>query len=124
MRTLYDLPAPAKINLFLHIIGRRADGYHLLQSVFLLLDWCDTLHIEARPHHSAISREDIQATDTPLPSEDLTVRAARAFRRPRAAVKAPTSAWKNACPRKRAWVVALRMQPLLCWRSTACGVWV
>ena len=49
MRTLYDLPAPAKINLFLHIIGRRADGYHLLQSVFLLLDWCDTLHIEARP---------------------------------------------------------------------------
>src|SRR5574344_1614130 len=79
MRTLYDLPAPAKLNLFLHITGRRADGYHLLQSVFLLLDWCDTLHIEARPHHSALSREDIQATDTPLPSEDLTVRAARAL---------------------------------------------
>ena len=55
MRTLYDLPAPAKINLFLHHWPPRR-RYHLLQSVFLLLDWCDTLHIEARPHHSAIGR--------------------------------------------------------------------
>ena len=38
MRALYDLPAPAKVNLFLHVIGRRADGYHLLQSVFVLID--------------------------------------------------------------------------------------
>ena len=79
MRTFYDLPAPAKLNLFLHITGRRADGYHLLQSVFLLLDWCDTLHIEARPHHSAISREDLHASGSPLPGDDLTVRAARAL---------------------------------------------
>lgn len=39
LSALYDLPAPAKLNLFLHVIGRRADGYHLLQSVFRLIDW-------------------------------------------------------------------------------------
>ena len=42
MQALYDLPAPAKLNLFLHITGRRADGYHLLQSAFMLIDWCDS----------------------------------------------------------------------------------
>jgi 4-diphosphocytidyl-2-C-methyl-D-erythritol kinase len=41
-------PAPAKLNLFLHIVGRRADGYHLLQTVFQLLDWGDTVHLCAR----------------------------------------------------------------------------
>jgi len=39
LRALYDLPAPAKLNLFLHVVGRRDDGYHLLQSVFALIDW-------------------------------------------------------------------------------------
>ncbi len=48
MRSLYDVAAPAKLNLFLHITGRRADGYHLLQSIFMLIDWCDTLHFEVR----------------------------------------------------------------------------
>lgn len=38
MQSLYDVPAPAKLNLFLHILGRRADGYHLLQSAFMLFD--------------------------------------------------------------------------------------
>ncbi|MFT4192571.1 MAG: 4-(cytidine 5'-diphospho)-2-C-methyl-D-erythritol kinase [Comamonas sp.] len=73
MKSLYDLPAPAKLNLFLHVTGRRADGYHLLQSVFMLLDWCDTLHIEKRPG-GAISREDLSV---PLPADDLSTRAAR-----------------------------------------------
>ena len=40
--SLTDVPAPAKLNLFLHVVGRRADGYHLLQSLFVLIDWCDT----------------------------------------------------------------------------------
>jgi 4-diphosphocytidyl-2-C-methyl-D-erythritol kinase len=75
MKALYDVPAPAKLNLFLHVTGRRADGYHLLQSVFMLVDWCDTLHFELRPD-GLISREDSGA---PLPDEDLTVRAARAL---------------------------------------------
>lgn len=76
MKTLYDVPAPAKLNLFLHLTGRRADGYHLLQSVFALIDWCDTLHFELR-HDGAISREDLH---TPLPQDDLIVRAAKALR--------------------------------------------
>ena len=75
MHTLYDVPAPAKLNLFLHITGQRADGYHLLQSVFMLIDWCDTLHFERRPG-SALSREDLS---DPLPADDLALRAARAL---------------------------------------------
>src|SRR5574337_1001618 len=75
MQALYDVPAPAKLNLFLHITGRRPDGYHLLQSVFMLLDWCDTLHFELRAD-GAISREDLTQ---PLPADDLVVRAARAL---------------------------------------------
>jgi 4-diphosphocytidyl-2-C-methyl-D-erythritol kinase len=75
MQSLYDVPAPAKLNLFLHITGRRPDGYHLLQSVFMLIDWCDTLHFSLRAD-GLISREDLS---TPLPADDLTVRAARAL---------------------------------------------
>ena len=75
MRALYDVPAPAKLNLFLHVLGRRADGMHLLQSAFTLVDWCDTLHFELRAG-GAISREDI---GTKLPDDDLIVRAARAL---------------------------------------------
>ena len=41
-------PAPAKLNLFLHVVGRRADGYHLLQTVFRFIDRADTLHFEPR----------------------------------------------------------------------------
>ena len=75
MKSLYDVPAPAKLNLFLHITGRRADGYHLLQSVFALLDWSDTLHFEVRTD-GVISREDLSYT---LPADDLVTRAARAL---------------------------------------------
>ena len=72
MKSLYDVPAPAKLNLFLHITGRRPDGYHLLQSVFMLIDWCDTLHFEKRPN-ARISREDLTVS---LPAQDLITRAA------------------------------------------------
>lgn len=75
MKSLFDIPAPAKLNLFLHIVGRRADGYHLLESVFMLIDWCDTLHFEIRSD-GAISREDLS---TPLPADDLITRAARSL---------------------------------------------
>ncbi|HKR46344.1 MAG TPA: 4-(cytidine 5'-diphospho)-2-C-methyl-D-erythritol kinase [Paraburkholderia sp.] len=75
MKAIYDLSAPAKLNLFLHITGRRADGYHLLQSVFMLIDWSDTLHFERRDD-GVITREDLT---TPLPADDLVVRAARAL---------------------------------------------
>jgi 4-diphosphocytidyl-2-C-methyl-D-erythritol kinase len=75
MRALYDLAAPAKVNLFLHVVGRRADGYHLLQSVFVLIDWADTLHIERRSD-AALRRHDLAA---PLPADDLCLRASRAL---------------------------------------------
>ncbi|MBX3655223.1 MAG: 4-(cytidine 5'-diphospho)-2-C-methyl-D-erythritol kinase [Ramlibacter sp.] len=75
MRALYDVPAPAKLNLFLHVTGRRADGYHLLQSVFMLVDWCDSLHFELRDD-ARLSREDL---GPPLPEDDLILRAARAL---------------------------------------------
>ena len=75
MQALYDIPAPAKLNLFLHITGRRADGYHLLQSAFMLIDWCDQLHLELR-RDGQISREDLTWA---LPEEDLCLRAAKAL---------------------------------------------
>jgi 4-diphosphocytidyl-2-C-methyl-D-erythritol kinase len=75
VNALYELPAPAKVNLFLHVIGRRADGYHLLQSLFALIDWADTLHIERRGD-GLLRRHDLA---TPLPADDLCLRAARAL---------------------------------------------
>ncbi len=75
MQALYDVPAPAKLNLFLHVTGRRADGYHLIESVFMLVDWCDTLHFERRMD-GVISREDLAS---PLPATDLTLQAAQAL---------------------------------------------
>lgn len=67
-------PAPAKLNLFLHVVGRRADGYHLLQTVFRFIDLADTLRFTPR----ADQRIEL-ATPIPgvLPESDLTVRAAR-----------------------------------------------
>lgn len=76
LNALYDLPAPAKLNLFLHVIGRRADGYHLLQSVFSLIDWADTLHLERRAD-GRLQRHDLGVA---LPPEDLCLKAARALR--------------------------------------------
>ena len=75
LAALYDVPAPAKLNLFLHVVGRRADGYHLLQSVFVLIDWCDTLHFERRSD-GRLLRHDLGPA---LPDDDLSLRAARAL---------------------------------------------
>jgi 4-diphosphocytidyl-2-C-methyl-D-erythritol kinase len=75
MQALYDVPAPAKLNLFLHVIGRRPDGMHLLQSAFMLIDWCDTLHFERRAD-GRLSREDLGIA---LPADDLVLAAARAL---------------------------------------------
>jgi 4-diphosphocytidyl-2-C-methyl-D-erythritol kinase len=71
-------PAPAKLNLFLHIVGRRADGYHLLQTAFQLLDWGDEVRLRVR------ADGEIRRID-PLPGVpdelDLGVRAAQALKR-------------------------------------------
>jgi 4-diphosphocytidyl-2-C-methyl-D-erythritol kinase len=67
-------PAPAKLNLFLHVVGRRADGYHLLQTVFRFIDYGDTLSFRMRADGMIV-----RTTDLPgVPAEkDLVVRAAR-----------------------------------------------
>lgn len=74
MKALHDLAAPAKLNLFLHVVGKRPDGYHLLQSVFVLVDWADMLHIERRSD-GQLARHDVLGGD--LPADDLCLRAAR-----------------------------------------------
>jgi 4-diphosphocytidyl-2-C-methyl-D-erythritol kinase len=71
--TLREVLAPAKLNLFLHINARRPDGYHELQSVFTLIDWCDILHFELN-ESPKIRRIDLNLT---LPQEDLIIQAAR-----------------------------------------------
>ena len=75
LQALYDVPAPAKLNLFLHVIGRRTDGYHLLQSPFMFIDWADCLHFERR-EDGRLLRHDLGPK---LPADDLCVRAARAL---------------------------------------------
>ncbi len=77
MPCLTDLPSPAKLNLFLHVTGRRSDGYHLLQSVFVPIDWCDTLHIQTRTD-GKLQRHDLGPA---LPAEDLCLRAAHLLQR-------------------------------------------
>jgi 4-diphosphocytidyl-2-C-methyl-D-erythritol kinase len=66
-------PAPAKLNLFLHVVGRRDDGYHLLQSVFTLIDRCDSVRLQVRDD-GAIRRVS-ELAGVP-PEQDLAVRAA------------------------------------------------
>jgi 4-diphosphocytidyl-2-C-methyl-D-erythritol kinase len=68
-----SVAAPAKINLMLHILGRRADGYHELQTVFQLLDLADQLHIQT--NNSGSIRVDMAALDVPL-EDNLVYRAA------------------------------------------------
>jgi len=69
-------PAPAKLNLFLHIVGRRPNGYHELQTVFQLIDLCDTVSIAVR--EDGLIERPVGPPDV-APEDDLVVRAARAL---------------------------------------------
>ena len=73
-----EWPAPAKLNLFLHVTGRRADGYHELQTLFQLIDLCDTITIAVRAD-GRIERPAGPANVAP--EADLTLRAALALQR-------------------------------------------
>ena len=77
MRNVIELRCPAKLNLFLHIVGRRDDGYHLLQSVFQLIDWCDVLTLRHIPENAVRRIDPIPGVP---PAEDLVVRAAQLLR--------------------------------------------
>jgi 4-diphosphocytidyl-2-C-methyl-D-erythritol kinase len=74
MRTLENCPAPAKLNLFLHVTGRRPGGYHLLQTLFQLIDVGDTLHFEMRD--DGVIHRSTEVTGVAAES-DLIIRAAR-----------------------------------------------
>lgn len=76
LSSLHGCPAPAKLNLFLHVTGRRPDGYHLLQSVFQLIDKSDTLDFDLRDDERIVRVNDVPG----VPEEqDLIVRALRAL---------------------------------------------
>jgi 4-diphosphocytidyl-2-C-methyl-D-erythritol kinase len=70
------VPAPAKVNLFLHVTGRRADGYHLMESLFVLIDLADTVTLTRRDD-GHVRR--INEVDGVPEADDLTVRAAYAL---------------------------------------------
>lgn len=70
-------PAPAKLNLMLHVVGRRPDGYHELQTVFQFIDRCDLLEFSLRPDGQVLRRTALPGV---LPEADLVVRAARLLR--------------------------------------------
>ena len=73
MHLLLALPAPAKLNLFLHVTGRRADGYHELQTAYTLIDLADWLDFERRDDGSIVREGDLVGAV----EDDLVVRAAR-----------------------------------------------
>jgi 4-diphosphocytidyl-2-C-methyl-D-erythritol kinase len=73
-----DAPAPAKLNLFLHVTGRRADGYHLLETVFQLIDLQDLLHLRLRTDGRIVRVAEVPGVTE---DDDLTVRAARLLQR-------------------------------------------
>ena len=75
--TYYDLPAPAKLNLFLHVVGRRSDHYHLLESVFRLISLSDSITLDLRCDGQISRQSDI--LDELAPADDLVVKAARAL---------------------------------------------
>jgi 4-diphosphocytidyl-2-C-methyl-D-erythritol kinase len=75
METALGLPAPAKLNLFLHVTGRRDDGYHTLQTVFQLIDLADWLDFERRDDGAIVRNGDLLCAA----ADDLAVRAARAL---------------------------------------------
>ena len=77
--TAIEACSPAKLNLFLHVTGRRPDGYHSLQTVFQLLNWGDDMRFEARAEPGVTLSGD---TDDIAPEQNLIIRAAEALGQP------------------------------------------
>lgn len=107
------LPAPAKLNLMLHILGRRPDGYHELQTLFQFLDYGDELGFTVREDGEIRLQTDVPGVPH---DSNLIVKAARALQNSPVAHWAWISGWKNACPWAAASAAAARMLPPHCWR--------
>ena len=90
---LRNQAAPAKLNLFLHILGQRSDGYHLLQSVFMLIDWQDSLDFTRTTNGHWSS--DVCSSDLPACCNNTA-----------AATTEHTSTCAKASPPKQAWAAA------------------
>ncbi len=116
----FPWPAPAKINLFLHITGRRDDGYHLLQTVFQFIDYGDTLYFRLRSD-ATIRREN------PLPgvaeNADLVVRAARLLQQHTRCSLGADIRLDKRLPMGGGLGGGVRMPPPPWWRSITCGGW-
>ena len=90
--------APGKLNLFLHVVGRRADGYHLLQSVFVLIDVCDTLHFSLRADGAIHRQSDLPGVRE---EDDLVVRAAMLLKREAQSFASPSACGVDISVEKR-----------------------
>jgi 4-diphosphocytidyl-2-C-methyl-D-erythritol kinase len=76
-RDALSVAAPAKVNLFLHVTGRRTDGYHTLESLFTLIDWADIVTLETRADRAIVRTQPTPGVDE---RDDLAMRAAHALR--------------------------------------------
>lgn len=92
---MQGLPAPAKLNLFLHVVGRRADGLHELQTVFRFIDLSDTLDLSLRADGRIERSQGMAGLD---PEQDLTVRAARALQQASGCTQGATIAVNKRIP--------------------------
>lgn len=114
------VPAPAKLNLFLHVTGRRADGYHLLESLFCLVTLADTLRFTRLAAASGVVRTGDMAE---AGEADLCVRAARASKkRPEKTLTLKYTS-QSVFPQAPEWAGGQVMRPQRLSRLTASLPW-
>lgn len=89
------VPAPAKVNLFLHVTGRRADGYHTLESLFTLVDLADAVTLETRDDGAIVRSGEVPGVPV---DEDLALRAARRLKEATGTVRGVAIAIDKAIP--------------------------
>ncbi len=119
MQQTLQLQSPAKLNLMLHITGRRENGYHNLQTVFQFIQLYDELSFVKTAH--SIRR--ICGNEGVDPQQDLIVRAAQLLQRYSATRQGVDISIEKIFRWVEGWAAAVRMQPPLLWHSTNCGNW-